>query len=84
MTPDQYIASRSALFERENFFEWETSREVLCCGQLVHVWSNYEAAREPGGTPIRRGVNSIQLWNDGRRWWILSIAWDAVEALNVD
>jgi hypothetical protein len=22
------------------------------------------------------------LWNDGTRWWILSVAWDAVEALD--
>jgi len=27
-------------------------------------------------------VNSIQLWDDGTRFWILSVAWDAVEALN--
>ena len=81
MTPDQYVASRSPFFEQENFFEWETSREELRCGQLVHVWSSYEAAREPNGTPIRRGVNSIQLWDDGTRYWILSVAWDAVEAL---
>jgi len=26
-------------------------------------------------------VNSIQLWNDGARWWILSVLWDAVAAL---
>lgn len=82
MTPDEFIASRSPLFEREDFYEWETAREELRYGQLVHVWSRYEAAREPNGTPIRRGVNSIQLWDDGTRYWILSIAWDAVEALN--
>jgi hypothetical protein len=22
-----------------------------------------------------RGINSIQLFNDGKRWWILSIYW---------
>jgi len=44
------------------------------------VWSIYEAARTPGGEPIRRGANSIQLWNDGSRWWILSVVWDAVNA----
>lgn len=82
MTPDEFIASRSPFFAKEDFYEWETSRQEFRCGQLVHVWSNYEAAREPDGKPIRRGVNSIQLWDDGTRYWILSVAWDAVEALN--
>lgn len=81
MTPDEYIASRSPWFQREDFFEWETAREEFRCGQLVHVWSSYEAAREPNGKLIRKGVNSIQLWDDGKRFWILSVAWDSVEAL---
>jgi hypothetical protein len=81
MTPDEFIASRSVFFAKEDFYEWETSREEFRCGQLVHVWSNYSAAREPGGALIRKGVNSIQLWDDGTRYWILSVAWDAVEAL---
>jgi len=25
--------------------------------------------------PFMRGINSIQLFNDGSRWWILSIYW---------
>jgi hypothetical protein len=84
MTPDEYIASRSPFFAQADFFEWETDRRELRFGRLVHVWSGYEAAYEPGGNPIRRGVNSIQLWNDGARWWILSVAWDAVEAMTPD
>jgi hypothetical protein len=82
MNTDEYIASRSPFFEKQSFYEWETSREELRRGQLVHVWSNYEAAEEPGGKVIRRGVNSIQLWDDGTRYWILSVAWDAVDAKN--
>ncbi|HEY8163969.1 MAG TPA: hypothetical protein VIF83_00305 [Gemmatimonadaceae bacterium] len=81
MTPDEYIASRTPLLAKGDFFEWETAREELRCGSLAHVWSSYEAAHEPGGPPIRKGINSIQLWHDGARWWILSVAWDAVEAI---
>ncbi|WP_315818979.1 hypothetical protein [Paraflavitalea speifideaquila] len=22
-----------------------------------------------------RGINSIQLWHDGNRWWVLSVFW---------
>ncbi len=39
-----------------------------------------EVRDNPGGEVIRGGANSIQLWNDGSRWWILSAMWDAVSA----
>ena len=81
MTPDEFAESRSKFFLQHDFFEWETAREERRYGQLAHVWSTYEAAHEPGGRIIRKGVNSFQLWNDGNRWWILTAAWDAVEAL---
>ena len=81
MTPDEFIDSRSRFFLQQDFFEWETEREERTYGRLAHVWSSYEAAHEPGGRIIRKGVNSIQLFNDGERWWILAVAWDAVEAL---
>ena len=81
MTPDDFIASRTPFFSQNDFFEWETKREERRYGQLLHVWSSYEAAHEPGGNLIRRGVNSIQLYNDGARWWILTVAWDTVEAI---
>jgi hypothetical protein len=82
MTPDEFAASRSLFFEQQDFFEWETAREERRYGRLAHVWSSYEASHGPRGRVIRKGVNSIQLWNDGTRWWILSVAWDAVEALD--
>ena len=78
--PDQYIESRTALLAANDFFEWETRREERRSGRMAHVWSSYDAARTPHGKPIRRGVNSIQLWNDGSRWWILSVIWDAENA----
>lgn len=81
LTPDQFIESRSAFFAKNDFFEYETAHEERRYGSLAQVWSSYDAAADPGGAPIRRGMNSFQLWHDGARWWILSVAWDAVEAL---
>lgn len=77
---DEFIESRSPLLAAGDFFEWESDREERREGRMAHVWSSYLAARTSGGEPIRRGVNSIQLWNDGSRWWILSITWDAISA----
>ena len=71
-----YIASRSPMFEKDSFFETEISRREFVFGNIAHVLSAYELARAPGGKPFVRGVNSIQLFRDGRRWWVLSIAWD--------
>ena len=36
-----------------------------------------ESRRAPSDEkPLVRGINSIQLVNDGKRWWIASVAWD--------
>jgi hypothetical protein len=80
MNVDQFIESRSPFLLAENFFEWETDRREDRCGSMAHVWSTYEAGRTLHGSPIRCGVNSVQLWDDGTRWWIMSITWDAVAA----
>ena len=81
-TPDEFIASRSPFLAQHDFYEWETARMEDRFGAFAHVWSSYDAAAAMRGTPIiRRGVNSIQLWHDGARWWILSVLWDAVAAV---
>jgi hypothetical protein len=28
------------------------------------------------GPLIGRGINSLELFNDGKRWWVLSVQWD--------
>jgi hypothetical protein len=73
---DGYIASRSPMFEKDAFFESEIARETFVFGNIAHVLSAYELRRAPGEPPFLRGINSIQLFHDGRRWWVLSIAWD--------
>lgn len=29
-----------------------------------------------------RGINSIQLFNDGNRWWIISVFWSSENPAN--
>lgn len=60
------------------FYEWETGREVEQSGNMVHVWSHYVSAREPGGEPFDTGTNSITLFWDGDRWWIMGWMYDAM------
>jgi len=73
---DEYIASRSPFFEKNSFFETELARRTFVFGGVAHVLSAYEGRWAPGEKPFMRGVNSIQLFHDGNRWWVLSILWD--------
>jgi hypothetical protein len=71
-----YIARVEPLFAKEGFYETEVARRVEEFGQIAHVWSTYESRRDPSEPkPVVRGINSFQLFNDGKRWWILSIYW---------
>lgn len=58
------------------FYEWEVERKVQRHGNMVHVWSRYASSREPSGEPFTGGVNSITLWHDGNRWWVMGWMFD--------
>jgi hypothetical protein len=59
------------------FYERELGRTVQRSGNLAHVWSRYGIASQPDGPPEQTGVNSITLFHDGERWWILGGSFDA-------
>jgi hypothetical protein len=71
-----YITSRSAMFAKDSFFEKELERRTFVFGNIANVLSSYELSRAPGEKPFMRGINSLQLFHDGTRWWVVSIAWD--------
>ena len=76
MTPEQYIAGSGAL--ENGFFEREISRVTETFGGVTHRFSTYESRRRAEDpTPFARGINSIQLLNDGQRWWIVTVFWDS-------
>jgi len=71
-----YIARVKPLIEGKGFYETEIARRVEQFGQIAHVWSTYESRHDLSDPePFMRGINSIQLFNDGKRWWIVSIYW---------
>lgn len=76
MTPDDYIAGAGKWLVENGFFETEIHREVQTFGSLTQVLSTYESFRSQSDTqPFMRGINSIQMLNDGIRWWIVNIYW---------
>jgi hypothetical protein len=72
---DGFIARAERFFATSGFYEKEIARRVEQFGQIAHVWSTYESRRNANDAPFGRGINSIQLFSDGKRWWILSIYW---------
>lgn len=73
---DGYIASRTPFFAAGDFYEVEIGRREWRFGSIAHVLSAYEGRRTPDGPAFFRGVNSIQLFWDGARWWVMAICWD--------
>lgn len=78
---EEYIKANGSFLEGEGFHEQEISRHVDGFGHIVQVFSAYEARRTlKDEKPFMRGINSIQLFNDGTRWWIMSVAWSPESA----
>ncbi|WP_343486256.1 hypothetical protein [Allomuricauda sp. d1] len=76
MSPDDYITNSSKWFVDNGFFEKEIHREVDTFGNITQVFSTYASFKsESDKEPFMRGINSIQLLNDGERWWVVNIYW---------
>ena len=76
MAPNDYVATSGPLLLEKGFRERELAREVEQFGNIAHVFSTYEALIEKDNATMR-GINSIQLMHDGKRWWIVSLMWQA-------
>jgi hypothetical protein len=76
--PEGYITRSSKILEEQGFFEKEVARRTEVFGNIAHVFSTYEARHKAEDKdPFMRGINSIQLMNDGKRWWIVTVFWQA-------
>ena len=76
MDIDGFISRIGDFVESNGFFEREIARRTEHFGSIAHVWSTYESRhRKNDPEPFMRGINSIQLFHDVRRWWIVSIYW---------
>lgn len=77
LTVEEYIAGVGPRLEENGFFERELARRTERYGNIVHAFSTYDSKRLPtDAQPFARGINSIQLWNDGHRWWVVTIFWE--------
>ena len=74
---DEFIAAARDVFAKEPFYEKALVNRPQVFGQVAQVFSSYESRHSLKEKPFQRGINSIQLFNDGKRWWVLSILWDS-------
>lgn len=75
LSPDDYI-KRAEPFLMKGFFESEIARQIETYGNIAHVFSTYESRhKKDDKEPFARGINSFQLLNDGKRWWVVTIYW---------
>ena len=78
LTPEDYIARTEPVFAKDGFHERELARHVDTYANITQVFSTYHAFRKSTDKePFLRGINSFQLLNDGKRWWVLTIFWQA-------
>ena len=77
MDVDTYLSDTADFFRENDFYEVEIARRTDLFGQIAQVFSTYEARHNLADpVPFKRGINSIQLFNDGERWWIVNMLWD--------
>ncbi|MHC4976438.1 MAG: hypothetical protein ACYTF7_07510 [Planctomycetota bacterium] len=77
MTVEDYIERGGAFLEENGFFESELSSTSESFGHVTHVFSTYQSKHHADDPePFARGINSIQLYTDGTRWYVISIVWD--------
>ena len=71
------VQQRIAESGLRSFVERELFRRTEVFSGIAHVFTTYESRSGDGdgGELLYRGINSIQLRHDGRRWWILTILW---------
>lgn len=77
MKPDDYVKSSGKWIVDNGFIQKEVHRTVDAFGNIAQVFSTFETFHSnEDKEPFMRGINSIQLLNDGKRWWIINVFWD--------
>lgn len=76
MSPEEYITAFSSRVSK-GFYETEIHKVTESYGTLTHVFSTYETKETKEGPVTNRGINSFQLFNDGKRYYIITIFWCA-------
>ena len=75
VSQQEYVNNSDDFMVKSGFTEREIHRVTRRFGNIAQVFSTYEwetADKKNKG----RGINSIELFYDGKRWWISSLSWE--------
>lgn len=76
LSPEEYIETFAQRMESRDLLEREAQRETERFGNMVHVLSTFETfMKKEDPEPFKQGISSIQLFNDGDRWWVVNMYW---------
>jgi hypothetical protein len=73
-SPEDYIRMNDDFFKKHGFTERELHTDVFRYGNIAQVASAYESLVEDTNEK-ERGINAIQLIQEGGRWYVLSLIW---------
>ena len=85
ITPEEYVQRNQTRLGDIGFNEAELYRITNSYGSGTQVFSTYEShfTNKNGEEEMMKGINNIQLFFDGKRYYIVSIFWDA-NAKNIE
>jgi hypothetical protein len=75
MSHQDFVDGSDAML-KEGFDEREIHRVTERFANIAHVMSTYESRKTKDGPVTARGINSVELYWDGARWWIAAAIWD--------
>jgi len=75
MTLQEFADMVTAKIGKDGHIEREIAQRLEVYGNIANVWSTYESRKTADDPQVTRGINSIQLLNDGKRWWISGAQW---------
>jgi hypothetical protein len=71
----EYVNGSNEFFLKDGFTEREIHRVTHRFGNIAQVFSTYEWQTDEKKAS-GRGINSIELFFDGARWWISAASWE--------
>ena len=81
---NEYIEWYGPMFVKRGIYEREIWGRTDRSRRIAHRWSTEEYRWDTAGDgpPVGRSLVSMQFVNDGTRWWITGMTWEAEDDLN--
>lgn len=76
MSVDEWIEDITGYFQENDFYIEEIQRHADRFGNMIQIFSTYEAGNSPDAPQKTRGIRAMQLLFREERWWIVNVMWD--------